>query len=142
MTMRVGAAAVAAGALGGAGVQGLETSAEVARGVAVADPSADPAGQVNGAGAAGEAAPAGLAHRNRAPGSRIGRAAAPTRAARQELTHHPDLARQLDGALVAGQKGNRGLIVTSPDGRRPNTGFEPGEPAASSGSLAPTRFRF
>jgi hypothetical protein len=42
----VGAAAGAAGALGGAGVQGLETSAEVARGVAVADPSADPAGQV------------------------------------------------------------------------------------------------
>ena len=74
----VGAAAGAAGAFGGAGVQGLETSAEVARGVAVADPSADPAGQVDGAGAAGEAAPAGLAHRDRAPGSRIGRAAAPT----------------------------------------------------------------
>ena len=51
----VGAAAGAAGAFGGAGVQGLETSAEVARGVAVADPSADPAGQVDGAGAAGEA---------------------------------------------------------------------------------------
>ncbi len=127
-----GAAAGGAGTFGRAGVQGLETSTEVTRGVAVADASADPARQVDGAGRAGEAAPAGLTHRQGATGSRIIRAAAPTGAAGHELAQHPDVARQLDGALVAVQRGDRGRIVARSDGRGRNNGFGPGERAASS----------
>ena len=106
-----GPSANRAGALGRAGVEDQETGAVIRRGVAVPDPPTRPAREVDGGGGHVDGGPAPPAQSGRAADPRVERApkrARVTAAVRLDRAHHPDVARQLDGAPIAAQNRNRG----------------------------------